>query len=705
MSRTARLIVAFSLIAPLIGGAVPAHAIGRFMIGASAADITPPPAGSLASDPANCDPSGTYNGPHLFAFEEPYIDVNGNGRYDAGDPMDPSVFGPEPFLDCSTPTANGGLRPPDSRWDGIYLDGGSGSNRIPTTVLDPIWMRTVVVGNGTATIAITVADQEGIFKEIWDLVRQKVRSDGFNLDEMFMSSTHDESAPDTIGIGGPSSTVSGVDPFYVEFMIAQAARSIEDAALHLAPATITFGQIHPDDLIPCSSSYPFVADESVGVMQARDLATGRVIATLINYGIHAEELGFSSNAEDRLHLSSDWPHFARQALEQAYGGVALTMAGAVGSVEMPKVFDTPRSFTPVDTHSIPGNGGCRTIYDTSGTYAPYGYDLSNELRGQRVAEWAVRALDAGAFSRSSAIAFRRTSLFMSLDNALFQAAGAAGVFTYKKIYVNGVEQPQAPNGSETGNQVQTDIGWFTIGDAQFVTTPGELFPFTYAHDFSGPDDLAVPSFGPPHGWVMAAMTGKWRFIEGLGEDMIGYIFPQSNAVGVPTVSNPSPDDTDRFACGHSDDGEATSASAGDVLNDTLLPLLPVPPARRNPLQQIRVGRYIWSDGSLHRNPVGDGRHGCDAASRVFTVAPDGGAIGVWVLPPGVTAFSRGVGKIYRLRTTAAFGPGRHSAHWMDMRGQPQDGPSMQTRGIRLGRKRKIWVDVFPDTTGATSIAF
>src|SRR5262249_19028229 len=158
------------------------------------------------------------------------------------------------------------------------------------------------------------------------------------------------------------------------------------------------------------------------------------------------------------------------------------------------------------------------------TYAPYGYLLSNKERGERIALWASRALDAGARSRSSTIAFARTSLFVPLDNFLFKLAGGLGVFTYKKSYTNGVEQPQAPNGAPLGNDVKTDVGWFTIGDGQFVTTPGELFPFTYEHGFQGPDDLAVPAFGPVHGWVMASMSAPWRFVEGLGEDMLGYIF-------------------------------------------------------------------------------------------------------------------------------------------------------------------------------------
>src|SRR5262249_1716124 len=174
-TRTAIVIAALAVLRARAGTA------GGFVVGASVVDITPPLAATAATNPANCDTTGTYNGPHLFSLEEPYIDVNGNGRYDAGDPTDPSAPPPEPFLDCPTPTANGGTRPPDGRWDGIYLDGGNGSNRIPTALLDPIWARTIVVGNGTRTISITVADQEGVFKEIWDLVRQKVHADGVNL--------------------------------------------------------------------------------------------------------------------------------------------------------------------------------------------------------------------------------------------------------------------------------------------------------------------------------------------------------------------------------------------------------------------------------------------------------------------------------------------------------------------------------------------
>src|SRR5262249_3869491 len=147
---------------------------GSFVVGASVVDITPPLAATASSNPANCDTTGTFDGPPLFSLEEPYQDLHNNGRYDGDAPSG----GPEPFLDCPTPTANGGVRPPDGRWDGIYLGGGDGHDRLPTAVLDPITARTIVVGNGASKMSITAADNEGVFREIWELVQQKERHDG-----------------------------------------------------------------------------------------------------------------------------------------------------------------------------------------------------------------------------------------------------------------------------------------------------------------------------------------------------------------------------------------------------------------------------------------------------------------------------------------------------------------------------------------------
>jgi hypothetical protein len=40
---------------------------------------------------------------------------------------------------------------------------------------------------------------------------------------------------------------------------------------------------------------------------------------------------------------------------------------------------------------------------------------------------------------------------------------------------------------------------------------------------------------------------------------------------------------------------------------------------------------------------------------------------------------------------------------MSVRGLPQSDPSTQTRGILVGRHHRVWLNVFPDTTGLTTI--
>ena len=647
-----------------------------FSVGAAAVDVTPP-LDAAAPNPAACAGAEAYTGPHLLSLEEPYTDANGNGHYDPG----------EPFLDCPVPTVGGGVLPPDGRWDGIYLGGGDCCDRKPTAVLDRLWARTVVVSRGGRTISLTSVDNEGVFKEIWDQVREKVRADGItDLDEMIFSSTHDESAPDTIGISGPSMFVSGVDPFYVQFLIERTAQSIEQAYAARKPAWIRYGQVRPDDLVPCWSSYPFAADEQIGMMQAVDLR-GRPLLTLLNYGIHAEELGFSDDAQDRLHLSSDWHHFAREALEARYGGVALTLAGSVGSVEMPQVYPGPRDLTPVAEHSSQGNGGCRTIYATDNTRVPYGYELSTRARGERIASWGERALEAGPWSRSGVVDARRTTIFFPLDNLLFSLASSIGVINGKTAFLDGVAIPRGPGGGTapvSGDEFQTDVVWLRIGDGEFVSAPGEVFPYTYARHFGGPDDEAVPDGDPPPPWIMARLSQPFRFVVGLGDDMIGYMFPRTNAVGVPVALDV--DDTDRFGCGHSDDGEAAAIAAGDLVAEALVSILPPP---RDP---ILAGRYVDRDGGLHRSPLGDGGQACTGPSNEFHPVPGGEAVGVWLLPPGTMAFAPHVG------TRIPVG-GRSPWRWMDLRGRPEAHASTQTRGVIGPFGQRVWLDVFPDLTG------
>jgi hypothetical protein len=659
----------------------PAH----FTVGAAVTDFSPPAAGQApGGDPAACDPTGVFNGAHPFAFVEPYRDLQGHGHFDGpGDPtsLDPNnppsnpltVTG-DPYVDCN---GNG-------RWEGNLLGGGSGTPRFYDHVADAVTARAMVVSNGAQTIAVEVVDQEGLFNVYQQQIRDRVAQDGVHLDGIFISATHDESAPDSLGLGGVTSLTSGVNDYWVSYFVARSAEAIEQAYAAMRPATITYTEtLEPGNLRQCWSSYPFVDDQHIPVLQAVG-TDGKPIVTLASVSQHAETLGFNGGTPaldaQKNWVSADWARFFRDQLEQRYGGVAIEMAGAVGSVESPEVYPTPISRVP--QHEIPAGhpAGCRTLFqaggqdDTAGAnHAPLGYAGETQAFGRQMGDAVINALDSRAVehSQTNDIWGERVDVCIPLDNLLFAAAAHAGVFAHRPGYSSGcsVQFPVAPNGSSSGQAILTQAASFRIGDGQFLSIPGEVFPFTYLRGFEGPQDMPTPqdSLAP---WLLPHMHTPFRFIDGLAEDMIGYIFPQGNAVGVPTASNPQAanGDTDRFGCNHSDDSEAASPASADLLGQALVPLLD---RHGGAAETIAQGRYVLADGTLSRDPLGGPELKCNT-DKVFH--PAGPAVAV-ELAGGTIA---------------------HPAAWMSLSGLPQVAPDRDTRGYFDPSGSRVWLEVFPD---------
>jgi hypothetical protein len=700
-SRGRARLLAATIATALTAGLVPAATSAAadtpvFQVGAAVGDMTPPAFNPAGHTPST-DPPG-LEGPRAWDFTEPYADQDGSGFWDAG----------EPYADLNH----------NLRYDGIYLGGGGRDDLPPTKVADPITARAFVVDNGSKRIAVEVLDVIGMFNNDMDLVRKQVAAQlgPQARDEIFISSTHDESAPDVIGLWGPGLTPAGsgianagVNDYWMSFAIQRAAQAIVDAYHAREAATIRFAETtQPDDFLTCWSSYPYVRASKVPVLQAVSTATGRAIVTMFNYGIHAETLAFNGGdvTPQKYWLSADWPYWARAALEERYGGVAIQMAGAVGSVETPKIFPTG-SVSPVPTGRYDAGhpAGCRTIFSTSGDPLPLGYDDETRAIGEGIAGRVAQALDSSASpATSSVIRFARAKFYVPLTNMLFAGAGIGQTFPRRPLYVNGAGAPEPsmlasdPAGSLTGTatpepntgglEVKTEVVVYQIGDAEFVSTPGEQFPIGFVRGFQGPQDMPYPSDAMTD-WVTPHMTGHFRFIEGLGEDMIGYLFPKANAVGVPGERTESAangfDDTDRFGCGHSDDSEAASGEAGNIVATQAIQLLD---GLDRGTDRILTGRYEWPDGTLHRNPLGDGTLGCTDATNGFAPAP-GPAIGVVVQQDGLPV------------TYTIAGPGHDDGQaavaFIDYNGNPQGTtPTVDTRGVLLPDGTRIYVDVYPD---------
>ncbi len=634
------------------GGGAP-----KFSAGAAVADFTPPLHGQVQNDASDCDPTGAFDGPRKWAFMEPYKDLQGSGHFDQGDP----------YLDCNH----------NGRWDGNLIGGGSDTPRFFTRSADPVTSRALVVGNGKQRIAVEVTDQEGLFNVYQQAIRDKVNADLAArhlppLDGIFISATHDESAPDSLGLGGVDATTSGTNDYWLyDWFIPRSAQAIEDAYAAQRPASIHYAEaIEPANMRQCWSSYPYVDDQLMPVLQAVG-ADGRVIATLASVSQHAETLGFNPDADQKTWLSGDWPNFFRNSLEQRYGGVAIEMAGSVGSVESPQVFPNALSRIPQAYQDGSQPAGCRTLFNATGQHAALGYDGETRVFGQQLAGAVAGALDSSATdSRSTEIWGARQDVCVDLTNALFKAAAVLGVFAHRPAYAPGctVELPPSPTGTVAGVSLKSQVAAFRIGDGEFISLPGEVFPFTYLRSFMGPDDLPDSAYGMP-GWPLPHMNAPYRFFDGLAEDMIGYIFPRGNGVGVPgeDPTNPMPSGDDRFGCHHSDDSEAASSQAADTLAPPLIGVID----NHDKAESQTTGRYVLPDGSTSRDPLGGPELKCTGPDTTFHAS--GPAVAVDLPKDGIV----------------------HPAAWMSLSGRPQSTPDRNTRGYFTRSGKRVWLDVFP----------
>jgi hypothetical protein len=640
------------------------HRAAQFRAGAASVSFTPPLRGHApGGDPADCDRTGTFNGPRKFAYEEPYVDLQHHGHYDAGDP----------FKDCNR----------NGRWDGNLLGGGSDTPRFYDHVADPVGARALVASAGGRTIAVEVLDQEGLFNVYQERIRAKVRADGFKLDGIFISATHDESAPDSLGLGGVNELTSGVNGFWVNYMVKQSALAIERAYRARRSARIRYTTVlEPANVRQCWSSYPFVDDQEIPVLEAVD-RHGRAIVTLADVSQHAETLGFNGGTPaldaQRDWVSSDWIHFFRASLEQRLGGVAIEMAGSVGSVESPEVYARGISRIPQEFIDASHPAGCRTLFnapggkDASGSaHVALGYSGETRAFGRAMAAPVAAALRSGAFhySTSRTIWGARANICIPLDNALFALGASLGVFAERPGYNANCTKasPVLPNGSSAGQALRSQAAAFQIGDGEFISVPGEVFPFTFLRSFMGPADMQTPS-DPLPPWLLTHMNARYRFIDGLAEDMVGYIFPSGNAVGIPTKSNLNPSDTDRFGCGHSDDSEAVSPRSADLIGHALLRLLG---SHHGFTETVRAGRYVLSGGKLSRDPLGSPELKCSTDTTFVRAAHPARAV---ELSSGAVV---------------------HPRVWMSLTGLAQRHPDRDTRGYFDARGHRVWLDVFPN---------
>ncbi len=499
-------------------------------------------------------------------WEEPYRDVNHNGRYDAPDPGWPDRPS-DPFDDTN---GNG-------KWDGPYLAGfhHKESYYTATGVHDPLWARALIIQHGQTRVGFLALDLIGLFYTQVEEIRLSVAD--LNIDHLVVASTHTHGGPDSLGLWGPNRLTDGKDPRFIQHILKQSESALREASQRLAPARITFVSTEPirqfghliNDLRD-----PIVIDSNVVVM-AVDHEKGGAISTVVNWTPHPETLGGAASL-----ITSDFPHYIRQGIEKGgftvngkrwkgRGGTTLYFSGAVGGL--------------LSTLRL-------TVKDEVGDIIPQrSWDLSRRI-GEIVAASVLQGLNDREEAPIRKIGIARRRFFIPLENPLFKFLIARGIIQ-RGTYTNG-----SLAGLE-GEDLFTEVGLVSFYSdhlvAQLVTIPGELFPEIaiggYLGDGAtcwqvsqrklklhpeGRERIAAANPGTPTEPVIKeAMRAKYKFIIGLGNDELGYIVPANDFV--PPVLEPTPRyGTDR--CGDSDHYEESMSvgpKAAPLISDAVIQLL------------------------------------------------------------------------------------------------------------------------------------
>jgi len=335
---------------------------------------------------------------------------------------------------------------------------GDRPNRRFAGVHDSLFAKAVVISDGSKAISLLTLDCIGLLYPALEQIREAVaahlKDQAFDPGHIVMSSTHTHSGPDVVGLWGSDQLNSGVDTAYMDRLINTAAEQIVRAWQNRQPARARYAETTHGQGWVYNISEPGELDRALTILQFTDLE-GKSIATLTNFACHPTFMDAASDL-----VSADFAGGLYRSLDAAVGGTNLFLQGAIGGWVQPE--GQEKTFENADS------------------------------KGQGLANAVLAALEEAIGMEQTGIHFHSKIFQMPVSNPGFRQLSQAGVIQ-----------------RELSDSVTTEIAYFSIGEAQFITHPGETCP---AHSLASKS--LMPGEGP-------------KFVIGLGMDALGYIVKPS----------------------------------------------------------------------------------------------------------------------------------------------------------------------------------
>ena len=332
--------------------------------------------------------------------------------------------------------------------NGTFL-AGYGRDRRSSGVYDDLFIKGAAIRSGGSYLVLLTVDCIGLTRPDIERIRREVKAlhpDG----NVVVSSTHTHAGPDVVGLWGPALWRSGRDEDYLEQLISQAVALAERLLGETRPARSVVAS--RDVALPWveNRSEPGLLDTRLSVLQFVG-EDGQSLLTLTNFACHPTVLDGDNTLVSADYLAGFYP-----AMQAQLPGEHIFLQGAIGGWVQP----------------IAGDSTYERVMAV----------------GTSLAQASLAALDQAEPNPPAPIGFAERVVDVELVNWGFRLMMWLGVL----------------DRSTFDGAMRTSVATFRLGEAVFVTHPGETSP-AFSH-------ASRALMGAEHGFVL-----------GLTQDAMGYI--------------------------------------------------------------------------------------------------------------------------------------------------------------------------------------
>lgn len=303
----------------------------------------------------------------------------------------------------------------------VYL-AGFGRDRRAVAVHDELSARALALRLGDTTVVVVALDLIGLLRRDVQQISAHVQRVAPGV-QVLIACTHTHHGPDTIGLWGPDTATSGVDPAYMAQLRASIVATVQAALDALQPATMRSAAVFVPGVAK-NARDPHILDEELTCLQFAGAEGGAPLASWLIFPCHPEVLW-----NDNPHITADYCFGMRRYVGEMTGAPCLAMVGALGGMMTPDM-------------------GGHTFDDAT----RMGYTL-----GQA----ALRALDERPARAVATLDYRVHEYTVPLENPLFDMAIEAGLL---------------PDLRTSSGAVRTQAGLLRLDDTWLFSTPGEVLP-------------------------------------------------------------------------------------------------------------------------------------------------------------------------------------------------------------------------------------